>query len=142
VRLAARLTGWDIDIITPAEYNAGIERFEKVIKLCNLTDATLLGKMVALGMVSVTDVAEVGSAPLVSELGLAEGDALLLVKSCGEEAERVQSELEQSKAHAERLAATATEGQGDGKAAGSMRVRFSARVGSEKESPAPEAASE
>jgi len=32
VRLAARLTGWDIDILTPDEYNQGIERLAGTIK--------------------------------------------------------------------------------------------------------------
>ncbi len=130
VRLAARLTGWDIDIITPAEYNAGIERLERVIKQTESADTTLLGKMVALGMVSVSDVSEVGSGPLMGELGLTEEQAQGLVRMCAEESERVQAELEQAKAQAAKLA---TETEGEGKAAGAMRVRFSARVGSEKD---------
>ncbi|MCJ7729566.1 MAG: transcription termination factor NusA, partial [Sedimentisphaerales bacterium] len=32
VRLAARLTGWDIDILTPDEYNRGIERLSNFVK--------------------------------------------------------------------------------------------------------------
>ncbi|MFA5864204.1 MAG: transcription termination factor NusA [Phycisphaerae bacterium] len=133
VRLAARLTGWDIDIITPAEYNVGIERLERIIKQSELPDQTMLNKMVALGMVSVTDVAEVGSAPLMSELGFSESQAPLFVKACMEEGERIQSEIEQAKAQAQRLALTEAEGQTDGKVSGAMRVRFSARVAGEQE---------
>jgi len=126
VRLAARLTGWDIDIITPAEYNAGIERLEKTIKDSNLTDSSLLGKMVALGMVSVTDVSEVGTAPLVSELALSEADAAELVKHCTEEMEKVRAEMEQVKAQSERIASAGTSGEGH--ETGNVRIRFSARV--------------
>jgi len=129
VRLAARLTGWDIDIITPAEYNIGIERLERVIKQIEVADPALLSKMVALGMVSVTDVSEVGPAPLMSELGLTEAQSQQLVRICAEEAEKLQAELEQSKAQAERVAST----DGEGKTSGAMRIRFSARVGNEKE---------
>src|SRR6202022_2329653 len=32
VRLAARLTGWDIDILTPAEFQAGVKRLEETLK--------------------------------------------------------------------------------------------------------------
>jgi N utilization substance protein A len=126
VRLAARLTGWDIDIITPAEYNAGIERLEKTIKEANLTDNSLLGKMVALGMVSVTDVSEVGTAPLVSELAFSETDAAELVKHCVEETEKVRAEMEQVKAQSERIASSG--GSGEGHETGNVRIRFSARV--------------
>ncbi len=134
VRLAARLTGWDIDIITPAEYNAGIERLERVVKQCNLPDTTILGKMVALGMVSVTDVFEAGTAPLISELGLPEDAAQTLVRLSGEEGERMRSEIEQAKAQAEKMAATTEDGQSGPENAGTMRVRFSARL--EEQEPA------
>jgi len=32
VRLAARLTGWDIDILTPTEYNKGLDRLAKTLQ--------------------------------------------------------------------------------------------------------------
>src|SRR6266550_333668 len=32
VRLAARLTGWDIDILTPPEFQAGVKRLEETLK--------------------------------------------------------------------------------------------------------------
>jgi N utilization substance protein A len=128
VRLAARLTGWDIDIITPAEYNAGIERLEKVVQQSSQAEASLLGKMVALGMVSVTDVGEVGPGPLISELGLSESDASQMVKKCVEEAEHIRSELEQVKAQSERIAASERGDKAGSQEAGAMRVRFSARL--------------
>jgi N utilization substance protein A len=96
VRLAARLTGWDIDIITPTEFNAGIERLEQVVKACS-EDSSLLGRVVALGMVTVGDVAQVGPDPIVAELGLDEDGARALVHRCTEEAEKVAAENEKKK---------------------------------------------
>jgi N utilization substance protein A len=126
VRLAARLTGWDIDIITPAEYNASIERLERVLHEANMEDPSMLGKMVALGMVSVGDVSEVGTAPIVKELGLSESQAADLIEACEAESEKMQEELERSKAQAEKMATSDSEGNPvvDG---GAVRVRFSAR---------------
>ncbi len=136
VRLAARLTGWDIDIITPAEYNVGLERLEQAINQSNISDPALLSKMVALGMVNVADVAEVGTEPLVSELKLSEEDAALVVNKCAEEVEKIRTELEQAKAEAEKLAEAEQESvsreqvsQGE-----PMRIRFSAKSDDEGDS--------
>ena len=68
VRLAARLTGWDIDILTPDEYNQGIEQLTDCVKGVEGTDETLIDKLIALGVISVLDLDDVGSEPLVSEL--------------------------------------------------------------------------
>jgi len=102
VRLAARLTGWDVDIITPAEFNAAIERLEKVVLQCELADPALLGKIVALGMVSTSDLAEVGSEPLVGELGLSAEQGEMLVKRCAEDAKKLAEEIKQAKADKQR----------------------------------------
>ena len=134
VRLAARLTGWDIDIITPAEYNTGIERLERMIKEANLTDPALLGKMVALGMVSVGDVAEVGVTPLVDELGLEPSQSELLVKTCAAEAEKLRSEAGRVKVDADAIDSGDLEGVQDGQDGGAKRIRFSARVDEEENS--------
>ncbi|NLX04073.1 MAG: transcription termination/antitermination protein NusA [Phycisphaerae bacterium] len=127
VRLAARLTGWDIDIITPAEYNAGIERLERVIQSAGVGDSTLLGKIVALGMVSVGDVSEVGAEPLMSELSMSEEESQRLVQACAGEAERAAVEMEKAKAEAKAAAAAASDAES------AAPARFSARVGEETE---------
>ncbi len=131
VRLAARLTGWDIDIITPAEYNAGIERMEKVVSQTGIDDPALLSKLVALGMVNVADVAEVGPEPLVTELGMDEKDANLLVEKCEEEAERIKSELAEAQAKAEKVAEA--EGLLSPQETQNVRARFSAKSEGEEE---------
>ena len=68
VRLAARLTGWDIDILTPDEYNVGIEKLTEAIKQVEGAADTLVDKLIALGVISILDLEEVGVEPLVSEL--------------------------------------------------------------------------
>jgi len=113
VRLAARLTEWDIDIITPAEYNGGIERLEKMLGQCEFSDPGLLGKIVALGMVSVTELAEAGVDPLVTELGLDQDQAKKLVNQSAEEAERLAAELQEAKLQAKKPDQTSPDDQSD-----------------------------
>lgn len=91
VRLAARLTGWDIDILTPDEYNQGIERLTSYVKRV-VGDDTLVDKLIALGVISVLDLEDVGAEPLVSELGIDAGLAEKLIAAASEEAKRLAAE--------------------------------------------------
>ena len=68
VRLAARLTGWDIDILTPKEYNKGLEDLEKSLKTIEGVNEQMLDRMVALGIINLLDIEEMGTEPLVKEL--------------------------------------------------------------------------
>jgi len=95
VRLAARLTGWDVDILTPTEFNAGLDALEKALREIDGVDATGIDQIIAMGMVSVLDVEEVGLDPLVEELGMDRDQAQRIIVHCAEEARR----------HAERQAA-------------------------------------
>lgn len=70
VRLAARLTDWDIDILTPEEYNQEIERLAACIKDVDGIDDTFVDKLIALGVISVLDLAEIGTSPLINEIAL------------------------------------------------------------------------
>ncbi len=105
VRLAARLTGWDIDILTPAEYNRGLDNMEKSLRSIDVDDVRL-DKLLAMGMVSLMDVEEVGAEPLVSELEIDAELAEKIVKTAGEEAKRWAAE---NKAEAAAKAASAAE---------------------------------
>jgi N utilization substance protein A len=98
VRLAARLTGWDIDILTPDEYNQGIERMTSCVKTIEGVDETLLDKLIALGIISVLDLEDVGAEPLVSELNIAPELAGKLVIAAAEEARRLAAESKQKQA--------------------------------------------
>jgi len=89
VRLAARLTGWDIDILTPNEFNAGLDTLEKSLREIEGVASTVVDQIVAMGMVNVLDVEEVGADPLVNELGIDRALAQAIVVRASEEARRV-----------------------------------------------------
>jgi N utilization substance protein A len=102
VRLAARLTGWDIDILTPVEFQANVQRLEKTLKSIEGFPAEAMDKVLALGLIDVRDIEEVGEGPLMEELGLSEEVAVKVVQRAGDEAKIVQAETERKKAEAAR----------------------------------------
>ncbi len=91
VRLAARLTGWDIDILTPDEYNQGIERLTSCVKSV-ADDDTLVDKLIALGVISVLDLDDVGAEPLINELDIDADLTEKLIAAASEEAKRLAAE--------------------------------------------------
>lgn len=101
VRLAARLTGWDIDILTPDEYNQGIERLAGCVKGVQGADEVLVDKLIALGIISVLDLSDVGPEPLVSELKLDGDFAKRLVEAADREAKTAAAESERKQAERE-----------------------------------------
>ena len=98
VRLAARLTGWDIDILTPTEYNQGVERLTNCVKSIEGADEAVVDKLIALGVISVLDMDDVGVEPLVSELGIGAEFAKKLVNAAGKEVKAIASESKQKQA--------------------------------------------
>jgi len=92
VRLAARLTGWDIDILTPDEYNKEVECLAASLKDVEEVDDTFVDKLLALGIISVLDLEEVGTEPLVGELGVDTELAKKIVAAASEEAKKMASE--------------------------------------------------
>jgi transcription termination/antitermination protein NusA len=102
VRLAARLTGWDIDILTPDEFNKGLETMAETLRgVGGITDEHL-DKLAALGVVSVFDVEEVGAEVLTTELGLDEAIAKAVVDAAGVKAKTVAEEQQKAKEEAEK----------------------------------------
>lgn len=89
VRLAARLTGWDVDILTPAEFQAGVQRLDQTLKSVAGITQENVDKVLALGLIDVRDIEEVGHEPLMNELGLTEEVAEKVVARCAEEAKIV-----------------------------------------------------
>src|SRR5690349_3745337 len=108
VRLAARLTGWDVDILTPAEFQAGVARLDATLKSIEGFPADQVDKVIALGLIDVRDIEEVGTGPLMEELGIAEAVAQAAVEKCAAEAKIVADEQEKKKAEAARAKATGT----------------------------------
>ncbi|HUW20595.1 MAG TPA: transcription termination factor NusA [Sedimentisphaerales bacterium] len=98
VRLAARLTGWDIDILTPDEYNQGIERLTNCVRSTGVGDETLVDKLIALGAISVLDLEDVGTEPLINELNIDAEIAEKLVTAAAEETKRLAAESKKKQA--------------------------------------------
>ena len=92
VRLAARLTGWDIDILTPDEYNQGIELLANCVKTVEGADETTVDKLIALGVISLPDLEDVGVEPLVNELKLDLELSQKLITAAAAESERLAEE--------------------------------------------------
>jgi N utilization substance protein A len=95
VRLAARLTGWDIDILTPAEFQKGTARLDQTLKAVGITKE-IVDKVIVMGLIDVRDLEEVGTGPLV-EIGLDEETAEKVVERCAAEAKIVAAEAEAKK---------------------------------------------
>jgi N utilization substance protein A len=89
VRLAAKLTGWDIDILTPDEYNQGIELLTSCVKSVENADDMIVDKLIALGVISVLDLDDVGIEPLVKELNIDTKLSEKLVEAATQEAKRL-----------------------------------------------------
>jgi len=101
VRLAARLTGWDIDILTPDEYNQGIELLANCVKTVEGADETTVDKLIALGVISLPDLEDVGVEPLVNELKLDVELSQKLITAAAAESERLAEESKQNEKEAE-----------------------------------------
>ena len=96
VRLAARLTGWDIDILTPDEYNQGIERLTSCVKSVEEADENTVDKLIALGVISVQDLDEVGVEPLFNELKIDKTVAEKLIVAAAREVEILEADSKQN----------------------------------------------
>ena len=92
VRLAARLTEWDIDILTPNEYNREIERLSNSLKDVEGIEDTFVDKLIALGIISVLDLAEIGIEPLVKELDTDKELAEKIIAAAVEDAKKQAAE--------------------------------------------------
>lgn len=113
VRLAARLTGWDVDILTPQEFAKSLETLEETLRSVDGVSSDLLDRMGALGMISVFDVEEIGAGTLEQELGMTAELADAVVAAAAARSEIVKREQEeQQRLDAERKAAelAATDG--------------------------------
>ena len=117
VRLAARLTGWDIDILTPEEFSKGLEIMSQtLLEVEGLTEEHV-DRLAALGMISVFDIEEVGADLLVGELEIPEEiaeQAITLVaaraKEVAEQQQRDKEEAERRKAEEEEAGRRLLEG--------------------------------
>jgi N utilization substance protein A len=98
VRLAARLTGWDVDILTPLEFQSNVQRLDQTLRAVEGMPGEVVDKVIALGLIDVRDIEEVGTGPLMEELGLEQEVAERVVERCAVEAKIVAKEQEAKKA--------------------------------------------
>ncbi|MCE5340209.1 MAG: transcription termination factor NusA [Planctomycetaceae bacterium] len=94
VRLAARLTDWDIDILTPDEYNQEVERLTNGLKDIEGISDTFIDKLIALGVISVLDLAEIGVDPLIKEIGISPELAQKVIAAAEEMAKKQTAETD------------------------------------------------
>jgi N utilization substance protein A len=104
VRLAARLTGWDIDILTPEEFTKGLETMSQTLVQVGGVTEQMTDKLAALGMVSVFDIEEVGADVLMTELQIGEDIAKAMVERASTRAKEVAEQQHRDKEEKERKA--------------------------------------
>jgi N utilization substance protein A len=109
VRLAARLTGWDVDILTQEEFTKGVETMYQTIQSVEGITEQMADKLAALGMVSVFDIEEVGVDVLTTELEISEEIASKVVEACSVKAKVVAEQQQKDKEEKERKAREAAE---------------------------------
>ncbi len=119
VRLGARLTNWDIDILTPAEFTKSLDILESCAKEVEDISEEQIDRLAALGVISVFDVEAVGADYLTESLECTPEQAQQIVelsmtraKEVAAEQQREKEEAEQRKSEQEKeLAATPGEQQ-------------------------------
>jgi transcription termination/antitermination protein NusA len=102
VRLAARLTGWDVDILTPGEFEKGIQTLEETLKSIEGVTDEMVSKLAALGMISVFDVEECGGDVLVNELEIDDELAGRIIETVSAKAKIVAEQQAREKEEAEK----------------------------------------
>lgn len=100
VRLAARLTGWDIDILTPEEYNKGVDLLTTCLKQVEGAKDVYVDKLLALGIISVLDLEDVGVDPLINELSIEADIAELIVQAAVVAAKKLNDDSKLAKQEA------------------------------------------
>jgi N utilization substance protein A len=110
VRLAARLTGWDVDILTPTEFQNNVQRLDATLKTVDGVTQEMIDKIIALGIIDVRDFEDVGMEPLIEHVGMPDDLADVVVSRCMDEAVLVQAEADAKKAADARAKAAAAAG--------------------------------
>ena len=107
VRLAAKLTKWDVDILTPQEFTKSLDTMEQTVTQVEGVTEQHVDRLAALGVISVFDVEDVGKDYLVETLGITEEAAEGMVKTAGERGKIVAEEQQKEKEERERQKALA-----------------------------------
>jgi len=122
VRLASKLCGWDIEIMTRDELDEQIERAVLGFSVLEGVESELAEKLVGEGFLSYDDLSVIEPDALMEMGGLSEEQAELIVRQAegkAEEAEKVAAEQRRQRREQERADSTAASaeegGDGEGK---------------------------
>jgi transcription termination/antitermination protein NusA len=107
VRLAARLTNWDVDILTPPEFTKGLDTMEQTLKEAAGVSEEQIDRLAALGVISVFDIEEVGVDYVAESLEISKELAQKCVEISGIKAKVVAEEQAREKEENERRKRTA-----------------------------------
>lgn len=102
VRLGARLTNWDIDILTPAEFTKSLDTMEDCLKGVQDVSEEQIDRLAALGLISVFDLEEVGVEYLTEAIECTAEQAEVVVAAAVDRAKIVAEEQQREKEEAER----------------------------------------
>ena len=102
VRLAARLTGWDVNILTPAEFTKGLDTLEETVKEVDDITEDQIDRLAALGVISVFDIEEVGIDYLVEAIQCTPEQSAQMIELSAARAKIVAVEQQREKEEAER----------------------------------------
>jgi N utilization substance protein A len=109
VRLAARLTGWNIDIMTPAEYDQQRTKAVEQLSTLEAVGPDLAAELVAAGYISIADVAEVSPEVLARASGLDAEHAQRIVEQTAALVAELEARAAEERRAAEAEAAQAAE---------------------------------
>jgi N utilization substance protein A len=101
VRLASKLVGWDIEIMTHDELNEGIEKAENWFRQIPGVTDELVEAFIEEGFLSYDDLTYLEPAQLAELAGIEEGLAEEMIAFAEEAAERVEEETRTARAEAE-----------------------------------------
>ena len=103
VRLAARLTGWDVDILTPEEFNKSLEIMSSTLLEVPSITEEMVDRLAALGMISVMDIEDVGQEVLAAELEIEDEETLeTIMQLVAQRSKEVQEQQAKDKEEAEK----------------------------------------
>ena len=103
VRLAARLTNWDVDILTPAEFTKGLDIMEETLKSVEGISEEQIDRLAALGVINVSEIEEVGPDYLVESIECTAEQAKTTIQVAADKAKQVAKQQAKDKEEAERL---------------------------------------
>ncbi len=100
VRLAARLTNWDVDILTPPEFTKSLDIMDETLKSVEGVDEDVIDRLAALGIISVFDVEEVasdGPEYLMEVTEMEEETTIRMIEAASTRAQKLAEEQQREK---------------------------------------------